>query len=96
MCRWLLWGDCCAWTKTRPTTGSRKAIERGFLVNQETGQGRPLKLSIGDPIPDETQILPDIDTLRDRCSVGAVPGGESKEKRKRVAGKAIRTIQTSL
>lgn len=58
----------------------RKAIERGFLVNQETGKGRPLKLSIGDPIPDETQILPDINTLRDRCSVVAVPGGESREE----------------
>jgi hypothetical protein len=57
----------------------RKAIERGLLVNNEKADGRPLKLAIGDPIPDETKILPDIKTLQDRCDVATVPGEERRE-----------------
>jgi hypothetical protein len=57
----------------------RKAIERGFLVNNETAKGRPLKLCIGDPIPDTTEILPDINSLRSRCTVVVDPGGDTRE-----------------
>jgi len=57
----------------------RKAIERGFLVNNEPAKGRPLKLCIGDPIPDTTEILPDISTLRSCCTVVADPGGDSRK-----------------
>jgi hypothetical protein len=57
----------------------RKAIERGFLVNNEPAKGRPLKLAIGDPIPDATEILPDINTLRSCCTVVVDPGGERRK-----------------
>jgi hypothetical protein len=57
----------------------RKAIERGFLVNNEPAKGRPLKLAIGDPIPDATEILPGINTLRSCCTVVVDPGGERRK-----------------
>ena len=64
----------------------RKAIERGFLVNNETAKGRPLKLAIGDPIPDTTEILPDINMLRSCCTVVADPGGDSREAEETAKG----------
>jgi hypothetical protein len=56
----------------------RKAIERGFLVNNEPAKGRPLKLCIGDPITATTEILPEINKLGDCCSVVVDPRGDSR------------------
>jgi biotin operon repressor len=58
----------------------RKALERGFLVNSETRKGHPSKLSKGEPIPDGTEILPSIKDLRNRWSVGAASGGDTREQ----------------
>jgi hypothetical protein len=44
------------------------ALERGFLKNLETVQGRPFKLVIGDPLPADEPILPDVETLLHRCT----------------------------
>jgi len=37
----------------------RRAIEGGWLVNEEDRKGRPLKLRLGEPLPDERPALPD-------------------------------------
>jgi hypothetical protein len=60
----------------------RKAIERGFLVNNEPAKGRPLKLCVGDPIPDTTEILPDVSALQGCCTVVVDPGGDTREDAK--------------
>lgn len=42
------------------------AKERGYLVNLETKRGQPAKYVLGEPLPEETPVLPD------RCSVAAL------------------------
>lgn len=41
------------------------ARERGYLVNHEMRKGKPAKIGIGDPLPQDAPVLPD------RCSVAA-------------------------
>ena len=53
----------------------RVSLDRGFLTNAETRKGRPSRLSVGDPMPENTPILPTVETLRDRCSVAVDPEG---------------------
>ena len=48
-----------------------KAVERGYLDNQEKTKGKPAKLAIGDSLPDETLVLPDPAVLG-RCTVASV------------------------
>jgi hypothetical protein len=36
----------------------RKAIERGYLVNREEKRGKPARIALADPLPDELEILP--------------------------------------
>lgn len=50
----------------------RAALDRGYLKNLEEKKGRPACLVVGDPLPDELDILPDPAVLR-CCSV--VRGG---------------------
>jgi hypothetical protein len=57
----------------------RKAIDRGFLINHEEKRGKPARLAIGDPLPDEIQILPEVGALEECCSVAGVPGGHNRE-----------------
>jgi len=52
------------------------AVSRGYLVNAETRKGKPVRISLGDPMPAEIEILPHPDRLRDRCSVAALPAGD--------------------
>ena len=37
----------------------RQATELGYLINRETRNGRPARIVLGDPMPDEVQVLPD-------------------------------------
>jgi hypothetical protein len=48
------------------------AVARGYLVNNETGRGRPARITLGDPMPGEIDMLPHPARLADRCTV-AVP-----------------------
>jgi hypothetical protein len=62
----------------------RKAIARGFLVNNETKRGLPARIAIGDPLPGVMEILPQPKALEDRCSVvvqteGIIREGAPKE-----------------
>ena len=48
----------------------RKAIKQGYLQNQEDKKGKPYRLVLGDPMPEDQQILPPPETLdTDRCTV---------------------------
>jgi hypothetical protein len=39
------------------------AVSRGYLVNHETRKGRPARISPGEPLPGEIEILPTLDKL---------------------------------
>ena len=41
----------------------RKAIEQGYLVNDEDRPRKPTKLRLGDPLPEEQVILPARETV---------------------------------
>jgi DNA-binding Lrp family transcriptional regulator len=36
----------------------KSAIALGYLKNEETRKGRPARLALGDPLPDEVEVLP--------------------------------------
>jgi hypothetical protein len=58
----------------------RQARARGFLVNLETKKGQPMRLEVGDPLPDDQSILPDPDLLMEEacCTVASkTEGGAS-------------------
>jgi len=42
----------------------RVAIDRGFLKNLEDRRGRPARLTLGDPMPEDLEILPKPERLR--------------------------------
>jgi hypothetical protein len=41
----------------------KAALDRGYLQNFEEHRGRPLRLALGDPLPDEVTILPTVAEL---------------------------------
>jgi hypothetical protein len=53
----------------------RVALDAGYLLNLETGKGRPSKLVVGDPLPAEVEVLPTADTLEECCSGASVQEG---------------------
>jgi len=44
------------------------AVDAGFLRNLEDRKGRPARLAIGDPLPEEVELLPQPQRLRG-CTV---------------------------
>src|SRR5207247_1530852 len=54
----------------KSTTSARvqRAIARGFLINNEAKKGMPARIILGDPLPEERQILPDPKVLEEGCS----------------------------
>jgi len=59
--------------KSAASRRARAALEAGFVRNLEDRRGRPAQYVLGEPMPDEIEILPDVAALRDRCSVDCVP-----------------------
>jgi Domain of unknown function (DUF3854) len=49
----------------------RVALEKGYLRNDEDRRGKPSRLALADPLPDDVEILPTVDALRERCGVAA-------------------------
>ena len=49
---------------------ARSAIDRGYLENKEERKGRPAKLTVADPLPDDIEILPAPERLRG-CTVAS-------------------------
>jgi hypothetical protein len=54
----------------------RTARRRGFIENREESRGKPARLFLGEPLPEEVVVLPTIETLRDRCSVAGETEGD--------------------
>lgn len=44
----------------------------GYLTNQETARGKPARIVIADPLPDDVEVLPFPEQLHDRCTVARV------------------------
>jgi hypothetical protein len=44
------------------------AVHLGYLRNLEDRKGRPARLQVGDPLPDDVTVLPTVEVLQ-RCSV---------------------------
>ena len=44
-------------------------LEEGYLVNRETKRGQPFRLVVGDPLPDDSVVLPTPESLAECCSV---------------------------
>lgn len=47
----------------------RSAIDRGYLKNLEDRKGRPARIKLGEPMPEDSEILPTAEELAYRCSV---------------------------
>jgi hypothetical protein len=41
------------------------AVERGFIINTNPGRGRTASFRLGDPIPDDFDVLPPVEAVRD-------------------------------
>jgi len=60
----------------------RAAIEKGYLKNLEGRLGRPFELVVGDPMPEDTELLPEPEKLG-CCSVACESdGAEAPSPRK--------------
>ena len=56
----------------------RAAIDRGYITNLEDRRGHPARLVVGDPMPEDEEILPSAEQLageRDRCTVDLISQG---------------------
>ena len=58
----------------------RVARDRGYLQNLETRRGRPARIVIAEPLPDDIEILPSPKTLEERCGVAGESGGVARER----------------
>ena len=60
---------------------ARAAASLGYLVNREDRRGKPARYVLGDPLPDELELLPSVATLRHRCTVAGISeGGKSLDQ----------------
>jgi hypothetical protein len=50
----------------------RAAVDRGYLKNLEDRQGRPARLVVGEPMPEDIEILPTAENLKEGLSGCAV------------------------
>jgi hypothetical protein len=50
----------------------RVAVERGYLRNAEDRKGRPARLIVGEPMPEDAEILPSPEELKGALSGCAV------------------------
>jgi hypothetical protein len=67
------------------SAGLRRAqscIQKGFLTNLETGRGRPARIQLGDPLPEDQLLLPRVEKLQsgEGCRVASETEGEQRER----------------
>ena len=55
----------------------RQAKHRGFIKNLEDKKGKPARLVLGDPMPDDLDVLPKPDTLEGVLQCCSVVGGDT-------------------
>lgn len=63
--------------KSTVTRRVKTARDRGYLKNEETKRGQPLKIVIGDPLPNDIEILPHPDRFRDEMQQCSDAGGDT-------------------
>ena len=69
--------DCLKLDKSSVSRRIKDAIALGYLVDKQEKKGRPAKLEIGEPMPDEVEVLPRPDVLAGNgCTVAAFSEGE--------------------
>jgi DNA-binding transcriptional ArsR family regulator len=64
--------------KIDKATASRRwtrARDGGYLKNREDRRGKPARIVLADPLPDDMQVLPSLEDLSDRCAVDRVAEG---------------------
>jgi hypothetical protein len=47
----------------------RRANKLGYLANLEEKKGKPLKIVLAGPLPEDVELLPSLERLADRCRV---------------------------
>jgi hypothetical protein len=52
----------------------QNARRRGYVRNLEEKKGKPARIVLGDPLPEEVEILPSLERLQKRCSVASKSG----------------------
>jgi hypothetical protein len=57
----------------------QNARDRGYLRNLEERKGKSARIVVGDPLPDEVEILPSVERLTGRCTVAGEPRGVVRE-----------------
>src|SRR6266478_3130 len=60
--------------KSSVSRRANDAQSKGYLVNLEDGKGKPARLTIGEPLPEDVQVLPPPEAL-ECCSVAEEKGG---------------------
>ena len=53
--------------KSSTSRRAKEAIAKGYLKNLEDKRGRPARLVLGDPLPDDVVVLPTLEALEERC-----------------------------
>ena len=56
------------------------AIAGGYLKNHEINKGKPARISLGDPVPEETAVLPEADKLGVCTHTDLHTGAEGKSR----------------
>jgi hypothetical protein len=87
----------------------KQALDAGYLVNMEDKKGRPFKILLGDPLPDQIDLLPTAEKLQEevnRCSVASDLEGiknppsplpvDQKIQRQRILNEVVGSIIDSL
>lgn len=59
--------------KSSTSRRAKDAIAKGYLKNLEDKRGRPARLVIGDPLPEEITVLPTLPLLQTKCCAIAPP-----------------------
>jgi hypothetical protein len=55
----------------------KEARERGYLRNLEGKRGQPAKITLGEPLPNDVMVLPELAALAARCSDAGVMAGNT-------------------
>ena len=61
-------GEALGLDKSSVSRRVQAAEAKGYLVNLEDGKGKPARLTLGEPLPDDVEVLPPPEAL-DCCSV---------------------------
>ena len=67
--------------KSATSRRCKRASALGYVKNLEERRGRPARIVLGDPLPDEVEILPSPERLEQHCGVAGEPGKATRTRR---------------